>query len=460
MRLFELSATELARAIRAREVSCREVMEAHLARIEQFNAYLGAVTLVLRESALAAADSCDRSEPRGPLHGVPFTVKENIDCLGSATTHGLPLLRNALPYGDAPAVLRLKAAGAIPIARTNLSEMGLRLCSVNPLHGRTLNPYDRKLTVGGSSGGDAAAVATGMAPLGLGGDIGGSLRIPAQCCGVAALKPTTGRIAIASSLEPQDLGPASQAMLALGPLARTVADLRASFAILAGRDVRDPRSVDAPLQGPAPPTLRAGLVTELPGAPLEPNTLDAIQRAGRALMSAGWEVETVTPPELARVNDLFGRLLASDLAIVTRKMQPFISQVLYEHLWRLCQANQPEWSHHRLYTERSRLMRAWSRFFADCPVLVGPNWAHAIWPVDADIDPNAGVDLLKETVRFVTPGNALGLPSLALPMGLRDNLPTSVLVYADLWREDLCLQAAEIIEASVEHVSPIDPRSP
>src|SRR6185436_20147686 len=126
-RLFDYSASALAQLIRSGDASSREVVEAHLARIDELNGYLGAVTVTLRDTALAAADACDRSEPSGPLHGVPFTVKENLDCLGSATTHGIPVLRDALPFDDAPVVARLKAAGAIPIARTNQSEMGLRL---------------------------------------------------------------------------------------------------------------------------------------------------------------------------------------------------------------------------------------------------------------------------------------------------------------------------------------------
>ena len=163
-RPIDLGAAELARLISAGELSSRAVVEAHLARIDAVNGSIGAVTVPLHESARAAADACDRArarshaarEPLGPFHGVPFTVKENIDCPGSATTHGAPILRDALPSDDAPMVARLRAAGGIPIARTNMSEMGLRMCTWNPLRGRTLNPYDSRLTVGGSSGGAAA----------------------------------------------------------------------------------------------------------------------------------------------------------------------------------------------------------------------------------------------------------------------------------------------------------------
>jgi amidase len=455
--LFEYGASALADLTRRRVVSCREVVEAHLARIDELDGQLGAVTVTLRESALMLADSHDRSFAQGPLQGVPFTVKEDLDCLGSATTHGLPALRDALPYADAPAVARLKAAGAIPIGRSNTSELGLRLCTVNPLRGRTLNPHGRKWTVGGSSGGDAAAVATGMAALGLGSDLGGSLRIPAHCCGVATLKPTTGRIAHASSLEPLDHGLAGQAMLAVGTLAREVVDLRLSLAVLAGRDLRDPRSVDAPLAGPEPER-RAALVTSLPGRPLEASAVAAVECAGQALRAAGWIVEEAAPPELTRVNELFAQLLASDLAVLRLQLEPLLSEALSAHLQRLCRfAPHGAAATYRLYTERSRLQRAWSAFFSEFPILIGPTWGRPIWQPDADLDPQSGVELLQDTTRFITPGNLLGIPSLALPTGSADGLPTGVLIYADLWREDLCLTAAEIIEAARAPVLPVEP---
>ena len=161
--------------------------------------------------------------------------------------------------------------------------------------GRTLNPYDRRLTVGGSSGGDAAAVATGMTPLGLGSDMGGSLRIPAQCCGVSALKPTTGRIAHASSLEPHDHGIRDKPCSSWGQWRARSTISRLSLSVLAGRDIRDPRSVDVRLAGQRPDVYRAALVTELPAGPLERSTVMAIERAGELLQAAGWEVEHAAP---------------------------------------------------------------------------------------------------------------------------------------------------------------------
>ena len=461
--LHERTALELAQLVRDGAVSCREVVDAHLARIEALEPRQGAVVLPLPSTARAAADAADRSETRGPLQGVPFTAKVTIDCLGSPTTLGLPALRDALPYADAPAVERLKAAGAVLIGRTNSSELALRLCTVSPLHGRTLNPFDPKLTVGGSSGGDACAVATGMTPIGLGIDMGGSLRIPAHCAGVATLKPTTGRVPHASSLEPRDHGMAAQAMLAVGPLARSVADLRSILGVLAGRSPLDPRSVDAPLEGP-PRERRAALLTRCSNAPLSPALLQPLERAGLALQAAGWLVEEAEPPELERTGDVFARLLATDLEPQLPELQRFASDSLLAHLERIVRsARLPELSNHRLHAERSRLARQWSRFFLDYPVLVAPTWGAPVWPVDADLNPSTGLALLRETTRFILPGNVLGLPCATVPMngeGPPGALPDSVSVYADLWREDLCLAAVEVIESAVGRRAPADPVAP
>ncbi|MBZ4418920.1 amidase [Myxococcus sp. RHSTA-1-4] len=458
----EMAATRLAALIRTGEASSREVVEAHLARIEAVNGRVNAVTVVLADEALAAADRADRVRrsggPMGALHGVPFTVKENLDCLGTATTHGVRALSGALPYLDAPAVARMKAAGAIPIGRTNLSEMGLRLCTDNPLRGRTRNPWNPRLTAGGSSGGDAAAVATGMTPLGLGTDMGGSLRVPAHCCGVAALKPTTGRIPHAASLPPHDHGMSGQAMLAPGPVSRSVADLRLCLSVMAGRDIRDPRSVDVALVGAPPEERRAALVTRVPGATIPPESLEAIQRAGELLAAAGWTVEHAVPPEVPRVGEVWHKLVATDLSAVMPMVQPVVSPALFEHVMRMCRtAKLHESPNNRIHEERSRLMRAWSGFLAEYPVMVGPNLTVAPWPVDADLDPEAGIEFLKQATWCVLPGNALGLPVVALPMGLSGGLPTSIQVYADLWREDLCLDAAEVIEQGSRMPLPVEP---
>ena len=180
-------AVELAAMISSREVTSAEVVDAHLARIEEVNPDLNAVTVTLADEARAAAAAVDRAvtagAPLGPLAGVPFTVKENIDVAGSATTWGVAALAEQIASAAAPMVARLREAGAIPIARTNLPDFAFRWDTTSGRAGRTRNPWDATRTPGGSSGGEAGALASGMTPLGLGNDLGGSLRVPSQMCG-------------------------------------------------------------------------------------------------------------------------------------------------------------------------------------------------------------------------------------------------------------------------------------
>ena len=179
----------------------------------------------------------------------------------------------------------MKASGAVPLARTNLPEMGLRISTNNPLHGLTKNPWNPDVTAGGSSGGEGSAIASGMSPIGLGNDIGGSLRNPAYCCGITSLKPTTARVAGASSLMPD--GPIGFQLMAVeGPMARTVADLRIGLEILHGQHWRDPLSVTVPIEGPSAPR-RASLLTQLPGEPVDAACVAAVQTAGASLEAAG-----------------------------------------------------------------------------------------------------------------------------------------------------------------------------
>jgi amidase len=243
-----------------------------------------------------------------------------------------------------------------------------------------------------------------------------------------------------------------------GPMARTVADLRLGLSVLAGRDIRDPRSVDAPLRGNAPAVRRAALVTLVPGVELPPVTIAEIERAGRILAGAGWEVEAAQPPELEQVTETWIDLFSTDFSVLMPPLRAMVSGSVYRYVMDLCWTNDfSEMPNNEIHATRSRLTRLWSAFFVRYPVVVGPTWTRLPWPVDADLEPETGLALVRDTVRFITPGNLLGLPSVALPTGVADGVPTGVQVYADLWREDLCLEAAEVIEGGVRRPTPIDP---
>lgn len=458
--MWRYSAGELAQMISNGATTSREVVESHIARIGEVNGSVNAVAVVLEESALAMADAADSSDPTGPFHGVPFSIKENIDCVGSATTQGVPALVDAFPTSDSPTVARMKSAGAIPISRTNLPELGLRISTDNPLRGRTNNIWDPTLTAGGSSGGEAASIATGMSPIGLGNDIGGSLRNPAFCSGICSLKPTRGRIARADSLPPQDPGLAAQLMAVEGPMARRVSDLRTAFGVLAGYDPRDPSSVPAPLLGPPPSRRVAALVTEIPDATISDSVIEAVEAAGKALTDAGWEVVEATPPELQLVSDVWAHTLSSDLEF----MLPVLSEVLSDssvmQIERLVERYPSTAMPSQLANiERRRLERIWAEFFTDHPIVVGPTWCHDPFEHDADIHPETGLDTVNDRLRFITPGNVLGIPSVCVPTGnTATGLAAGVQVYADKWREDLALEGAQAIEDRLGIITPTDPR--
>jgi amidase len=455
--LWRKSAHELAALISSKQISSREVVTSHLERIAAVNPRVNAITVVLAETALAAADKADASPSVGALHGVPFTIKENIDCVGSATTNGLPAFANAMPVADAPVVARMKAAGAIPLARTNLPEMGLRITTDNPLRGRTINPWDITRTAGGSSGGEGVSLATGMSPIGLGNDIGGSVRNPAYCCGITSLKPTTGRVPMVTSIPGAPQSNSFRLMAVEGAMARSVADLNIAYKVLSGWHPQDPYSVPAALEGP-PVEKRVALVTKMPNSKLPAATVAAIHQAGEQLKAEGWQVEEVAPPELGRVNEIWARVLLSDVQNMLPLLTPIMSEGAVGMLEQLLQQFNPAAMNGTvMYSERDRLAVAWSAFFQQYPLVIGPTWADLPFLHDADIDPATGIETTLRRLQFITPGNLLGLPAVALPMGVVDGLPTGVQIYADRWREDLCLNAAGLIEARVGRITPIDP---
>ncbi|HXQ15155.1 MAG TPA: amidase [Caulobacteraceae bacterium] len=462
--LWRLSAGELARRIAAKQVSSAEVVEAHLARIEAVNPKVNAVVRVLADEARAGAAEADRrvaaGGPLGPLHGVPCTVKENIDMAGLPTTQGVPALASAVAPADAPVVERMRAAGAIPIARTNLPDMGLRVHTDSSLHGLTRNPWNLGRTAAGSSGGEAVALATGMSPIGLGNDIGGSLRNPASACGIASIKPTTGRVPDAGYVPGEDRLLASQLMMSQGPMARCVADVRLGLQVLMGADPRDPWSFDAPFVGkPLPRPIRVAVVPAPPGGSVDPTVSDAVRRAADVLANAGYAVIEACPPRYEEAAEVWARFVLGDYGSVLSQIGPLMGAdglAFFEAVGRATAPLSDAASMSALMSQRDGVARAWSLFMADHPLILTPTWTQLPFEHGYDLaDPTATIDLIRPVVA----ANLFGLPSACVPAG-RDadsGLPIGVLVTGRRLREDLCLDAAEAIEARLGLQTPIDP---
>jgi len=462
--LWQLGALELAEKIRTKEVSSRDVLEAHLARVEDCNGALNAIVRVLADEARAAADAADAAvaagDHLGRLHGVPCTVKENIDLAGTPTTQGVNALADAVAPIDAPTVERMRAAGAIPFARTNLPDFGLRFHTHSELHGLTHNPWNPDVTAGGSSGGEGSAIASGMSPIGLGNDIGGSLRNPAHCCGISSLKPTIGVIPMATVVPPEDLTLSSQLMLAEGPMARHVADVRAGLEILAGQHWRDPRSVTAVLTDAAPgERLRIAVMTDPPGGATDAGIAGAVRSIADRLSDAGHEVIEATPPNYERTIDLWRMLLIDDIRAQKDLLPLVLGPDALTVLTMLDESSEPTRlpDTHLMHAERFALMRQWAAFHQDHPVLLSPTWAQRAFPAGADLDPETGVEMMIDTVRPVLPSNLLGTPAVVTPAGVVDGLPVGVQVMGDHFTDLRCLTLAAEIESLVGAITPIDP---
>jgi amidase len=459
--LWEMAAGTLARLVRTGEASAREVVQAHLDRIAAVGPTLNAVTVALADQALRGADAADaavRNGDAGPLCGVPMTVKENVDVAGSATTLGITALRDAIAAQDAPHIGQLRAAGAIPVGRTNMPEFGMRWHTDNTLRGATRNPWSAGHTPGGSSGGDAAAVAAGLAPLGIGNDGAGSLRWPAACCGVAALKPSLGRVAQNGAHQPTPF--AFQLLAVHGPLARHVADLRLAFAHMCGWSGDDPWHAPVSLTGPdIPSPLRVAVVTD-PDSPPDPAVAAALTRAAGLLADAGYVVEESEAPALERAGEIYHQIMAAWGRV--HDEQPPVETVAPGDFARFWAAFTPAWSAAAGRStfdpmmERAVIARAWNAWMRSTPLVLAPVCARPAFPLGSDFDPRwlAG---WPGALRLTVLPNLLGLPAVSVPAGVEDGLPQAVQIIGPRFREDLCLDAAAAIEAAVGPLTPIDP---
>ncbi|MEO8542413.1 MAG: amidase [Burkholderiaceae bacterium] len=465
--LWRRSAQELATLIASKQVTSAEVIEAHLARIDAVNPKLNAIVRVLADEARAAASEADRQvavgATLGPLHGVPFTVKENIDMAGLPTTWGVKAFAGAVVPIDAPVVERMRAAGAIAIGRTNLPDMALRVHTDSSLHGLTRNPWNAERSAGGSSGGEAVALATGMSAIGLGNDIGGSLRNPANACGIASIRPSAGRVPDAGFVPTADHLLAVQLMNVQGPMARTVGDVRLALQVLMGAHPRDPWSVSAPFAGSAMSRpIRVAVLPEPPGGSCDPVVATVVRQAADALANAGYDVVQACPPRYEEAVAAWAQFLLGDFALIMPQLEPLMGDAGKAVLAFFNSAAQPlanTAAMSKLFVQRDGIARAWSQFLAEHPLLLTPTWTQLPFEHGFDAATAQGAAATAEMIRPVVPANLMGLPSACVPAG-RDfatGLPIGVLLTGQRFREDLCLDAAEAVEARYGIKTPIDP---
>jgi amidase len=298
-----------------------------------------------------------------------------------------------------------------------------------------------------------------MSALGLGNDIGGSLRNPASACGIASIRPSAGRVPDAALVPAADPLMASQLMAVNGPMARTVADVRAGLEALNGHHPRDPWSIDVPLTTPAVPR-RVAVVAEPPGGGTGPEVAAAVRAAATFLADAGYRVEEVTPPHYEEAVALWSQLLLGDLRSIRGQLETIMGPDGFAIMARTFAAIPPmdsdAWS--QLFMTRHRIARAWSEFFVDHPLVLSPTWSQLPFEHGFDTTPE-GTAAFMEMMRPVTPANLLGLPSACVPAARDEQtgLPIGVLLTGNRFSDGLCLDAAEVVEARSPIRTPIDP---
>jgi len=464
---WQWDATCVAHAVTNGLVSAREVTLSVLERLHQTNGAINAVVRALDAEALETAQAVDaaraRGESLGPLAGVPVTTKVNVDQAGLPTDNGVPLLKDLIATRDAPVVAALREAGAVIIGRTNTPGYSMRGHTDNALHGATLNPWNRALTPGGSSGGAGAAVATGIGAIGHGNDIGGSIRWPAYCNGVVGLRPSPGRVARINDTAPPGRPLSTQLMAVDGPLARSVRDVRLAFEVMATRpDVRDNRWTPVPIRLPRPKgPIGVALVTRSDGPAVDPACWAAVRQAGRHLESAGYRVEEVQPPDMRAASELWSALGTTEQSLflgpkLAQSGDPGIASFL-GHWWALRPPRDLP-GYLQAHVERDALLQRWLVFLETWPIV--------IMPASIDVPPIAGLDVqgaegaraMIDALYFQLMLPVLGLPGLALPIDLGGAMPQGVQVFGARWREDLLLDAGQVIEAHEGARLPIDPR--
>ena len=437
------STTQLAYAIRSGHLSAREVLDAHLAQIATHNPVLNAVVTLDAERASERAREADealaRGEKWGPLHGVPFTLKDAHATARVRTTTGFPPLADYVPKEDGTVAARLKAAGGILIGKTNVPVMLADFQTSNPIFGRTNNPWDTARTAGGSSGGAAAALASGMTPFEIGTDLSASIRLPAHFCGVFGLKPTERRVPL-TGLIPGLPGPRPlRIMSSIGPMARSVEDLALLYAIIAGPDGRDTEVPPVPVEEPAHVDLRDVRVAVMPGFPSIPVAAEiraAVSQLAQRLAPVCRAVDEAAPPaldfnqELARAGALVGMAIGA--------VQPGGQEApvaLTQYLDAL--------------DRRDQSIVAWEQFFDQWDVLLCPPAPVTAFP---HCDPGTPLRVDDQEVAYWTvsaygaPFNYTGHPAIVLPFtGDRDGLPIGIQLVGKRWHESRLLAVAGAI---------------
>jgi amidase len=450
------TAGELARLLRTRDLSAREVVQAHLDQVERVNPAVNAIVTLTADRAMAEARACDERIASGavvgPLHGIPVVHKDTHDTAGIRTTYGSPLFAEHVPEQDELAVARLRAAGAITIGKSNVPEFGAGSHTFNPVFGATRNPYALTRSAGGSSGGSAAALASGMCPLAEGGDMGGSLRNPASFCNVVGFRPSPGRVPSWPNLAPWST------LAVQGPMARTVADTALLLSVLAGPDPRSPIALDEPgarFAEPMDPDLSGLRVAWTPdlGAmvPVDPDVAAVLADTPTVLTGLGCHVE-LDSPDLSGADEVFRTLRAWQFELALGELFDRDAHLLKPSLRNNIALGRrltgPDLG--RAHVLHAALYERVCEFFTRYDVLVLPVSQVAPFPVDLEYPTEVAGQPMSDYLEWMRSAyliSVTGCPALSVPAGFTaDGLPVGLQIVTAPRADALALRVGLALE--------------
>jgi amidase len=440
-----------------------EIVAAHLRRIEEINPALNAIVTIaddVMDRARQAEADVLSGKNDGPLHGLPVTVKDTIDTAGLRTTAGSRVYANRIPEHDAPAVARLKSAGAVILGKTNTPEMAIPYETDNLVFGRANNPHDMDLTPGGSSGGEAAAIAACLSPAGIGSDLSGSIRVPAHFCGIAGLKPTVGRVPMQGHT-PAATGPLSLGAC-IGPMARRVEDLALLFNVLADPTQFEISRTDLLLDADQLRGLRISWYTDDEVAPVSDEIRGAVESTANVLAEAGLEVVQESPPGVSQGSQLwiesFSQAAAAEITSLYQAREgeagPQVASLVREVNSRSNDFEDRIKAAERLAAavlERERLREELLRWMKTTPLLLAPVGATVAFEHGAErVKTNGQSISIFRAFSYSQTFNVFGLPCVAVPVGYTaGGLPIGVQIIGRPFEERTVLGAASLVEEAL-----------
>ena len=456
--LWRLSASEIVKATAAGEIRTVDVITSAVDRMKEVNPSLNAVVVDLSEKAIEKADLLDRDrdngEHCGPLHGVPITIKINVDQKGCATSNGVSALKDWIAPDDAPIVKNLQKAGAIIIGRTNTPEFSFRADTDNGLHGRTNNPWGSHVSAGGSSGGAGAAVMSGMGAMGHGNDIGGSLRFPAAANGAYTVKPGLGRVPAWNPSQTAERGILAQSMSVQGLLTRDSSDLELALPVIFKNDPVDPFHVPLPYQmEPKTKNFKVAFCRETPGFETHPEVYKGLELAAAALRDAGYEIIEVDPPLLLETAMSGYRALMGE---VIELLGPDIRNYGSKEINQIFDDYFEEFKPYtgtdllKVLAKRAYFAREWSLFLTEYPLILSPFLPQPFFKPGRDLEGQEGVREVLGAALWSYSINFLGLPAGCFPTHLAQLAhgpqTISVQLIGQRWREDVIVDAMKTIQ--------------